>query len=199
MISTSLGDALFTTTQQKVLGLLYGKPDESFFTNEIVRWASVGKGSLVRELSRLHGAGILFIRRQGNQVHYQANPDCPIYSELMGIVRKTFGIAGLIRLALSPIADQLRWAFIYGSIAKGNERSTSDIDLMLIGESLQYGDVMELLIPLEEQTGRTINPTLYTLADWQTKLESSNSFVLRVEQQEKINIIGSNPKEPKDG
>jgi predicted nucleotidyltransferase len=199
MVTPSLGNALFTTTQQKVLGLLYGKPDESFFTNEIVRWAQVGKGSLVRELTRLHGAGIISIRKQGNQIHYQANPDCPIYQELIGIVRKTFGIAELIRLALSPIEDQLSWAFIYGSIAKGNEKATSDIDLMLIGDALQYGDIMELLIPLEEQTGRTINPTLYTPKDWQTKLELANSFVLRVEQQEKIDIIGSNPKEPKDG
>jgi predicted nucleotidyltransferase len=199
MVTPSLGNALFTTTQQKVLGLLYGKPDESFFTNEIVRWAQVGKGSLVRELTRLHGAGIISIRKQGNQIHYQANPDCPIYQELIGIVRKTFGIAELIRLALSPIEDQLSWACIYGSIAKGNEKATSDIDLMLIGDALQYGDIMELLIPLEEQTGRTINPTLYTPKDWQTKLELANSFVLRVEQQEKIDIIGSNPKEPKDG
>ncbi|MDB6050981.1 MAG: transcriptional regulator [Pseudomonas sp.] len=153
----------------------------------------------MRELTRLHGAGINSIRKQGNQIHYQANPDCPIYQELIGIVRKTFGIAELIRLALSPIEDQLSWAFIYGSIAKGNEKATSDINLMLIGDALQYGDIMELLIPLEEQTGRTINPTLYTPKDWQTKLELANSFVLRVEQQEKIDIIGSNPKEPKDG
>ncbi len=199
MTYSSLGDALFTTTQQKVLGLLYGKPDESFFTNEIVRWAQVGKGSLTRELERLQSAGILNVRRQGNQIHYQANPDCPIYSELIGIVRKTFGVAEQIRLALAPLADQLIWAFIYGSIAKGTEKSASDIDLMLIGEALQYGEVMERLIPLEEQMGRTINPTLYTASDWLAKLEAGNSFVLRVEQQEKINIIGSNPKEPKDG
>ncbi|MDB5979206.1 MAG: transcriptional regulator [Pseudomonas sp.] len=199
MTSSSLGDALFTTTQQKVLGLLYGKPAESFFTNEIVRWAQVGKGSLVRELERLQSAGILNVRRQGNQIHYQANPDCPIYSELIGIVRKTFGVAEQIRLALSPLSDQLIWAFIYGSIAKGTEKSASDIDLMLIGEALRYGDIMELLIPLEEQMGRTINPTLYSAPDWLAKLEAGNSFVLRVEQQEKINLIGHNPKEPKDG
>lgn len=199
MTTPSLGNALFTTTQQKVLSLLYGKPDESFFTNEIVRWAQIGKGSLVRELERLQSAGILSVRRQGNQIHYQANPACPIYSELIGIVRKTFGVAERIRLTLAPLADQLIWVFIYGSIAKGTEKSASDIDLMLIGEALQYGDVMGLLIPLEEQMGRTINPTLYTLSDWLAKLEAGNSFVLRVEQQEKIDIIGSNPKGSKDG
>lgn len=199
MPAPSLGNALFTTTQQKVLGLLYGKPDQSFFTNEIVRWANVGKGSLMRELARLQGAGVLTVRRRGNQIHYQANPDCPIYSELISIVRKTFGIAEQLRLALAPLASTLIWAFIYGSIAKGTAQAASDIDLMLIGDELHYSEVMELLIPLEEQLGRTINPTLYTLSDWLAKQEAGNSFVQRVEQQEKINIIGNNPKEPKDG
>jgi len=193
MPAPSLGNALFTTTQQKVLGLLYGKPDQSFFTNEIIRWAQVGKGSLTRELERLHLAGVLTMRRQGNQIHYQANPDCPIFPELVGIVRKTFGITEQLRLALAPLAPKLIWAFIYGSIAKGTAQAVSDIDLMLIGDELHYNEVMELLIPLEEQLGRTINPTLYTPSDWLTKQEAGNSFVQRVEQQEKINIIGDNP------
>ena len=98
----SLSEALFTTTQRRVLGLLYGNPQRSFYTNEIARHASVGKGSLSRELERLQRAGILRTTRLGNQVHYQANPDCPIYSELLGIVRKTFGIAGQGNRAISP-------------------------------------------------------------------------------------------------
>lgn len=195
MQTLSLSDALFTATQQKVLGLLYGKPDQSFYANEIARWAQVGKGGLMRELERLHKAGILTMSRQGNQTHYQANPDCPIYAELLGIVRKTFGIGEQLRAALAPLAGQLVWAFVYGSIAKGAEHAGSDIDLMLIGEGLHYSDLMERLIPIEEQLGRTINPTLYTPADWQAKHRDGNSFVLRVEQQEKLNIIGSNPLE----
>ncbi|WP_341521565.1 nucleotidyltransferase domain-containing protein [Pseudomonas sp. G.S.17] len=191
--SIPLSDALFTATQQKVLGLLYGKPDQSFYANEIARWAQVGKGSLMRELDRLYRSGILSMRRQGNQTHYQANPDCPIYSELLGIVRKSFGIAEQVRLALEPIAGQMVWAFIYGSIAKGSEHSGSDIDLMLIGENLVYSDVMERLLPLEEHLQRTINPTLYTPEDWKAKKTASNSFVVRVEQQDKIDLLGRNP------
>lgn len=195
MQTLSLGDALFTTTQQKVLGLLYGKPDRSFYTNEIARWAQVGKGSLTRELDRLQRAGVLTLHRHGNQTHYRANPDCPIYTELLGIVRKTFGIAEQLRAALAPFAGQIVWAFVYGSVAKGAEHAGSDIDLMLIGKDLHYSDLMERLLPVEKLLGRTINPTLYTLADWQAKLSAGSSFVLRVDRQEKLNVIGSNPLE----
>lgn len=188
-----LSDALFTATQQKVLGLLYGKPDQSFYANEITRLTQAGKGGVMRELERLQHAGVLRMTRQGNQTHYQANPDCPIYGELLGIVRKTFGIADHLRNALLPLAGQLDWAFVYGSIAKGSAQAASDIDLMLIGEGLHYNEVVALLLPVEEQLGRTINPTLYTRADWQARRTEGNSFVLRVEAQEKIDILGSNP------
>lgn len=195
----SLSDALFTATQQKVLGLLFGKPERSFYTNEIARWAQVGKGSLTRELDRLQQAGVLTTSRLGNQIHYQANRGCPIYAELLGITRKTFGIAEPLRDALQPFSEQLTWAFVYGSIAKDQANASSDIDLMLIGDDLNYSDVMERLLPLEEQLGRTLNPTLYTPQDWTAKLTAENSFVVRVAQQEKINLMGTNPLESKDG
>ena len=199
MKNLSLSEALFTTTQQKVLGLLFGKPDQSFYANEIARWAQVGKGSLMRELDRLQRAGVLTMTRQGNQTHYQANPDCPIYVELLGIARKTFGIAEPLRQALQPFAKQITWAFVYGSIAKDQANASSDIDLMLIGEGLHYSEVMERLIPMEEQLGRVLNPTLYTPDDWAAKLAAENSFVVRVAQQDKINLMGGNPLESKDG
>lgn len=194
MPAISLSAVLFSTTQQKILSLLYGKPDQSFYTNEISRWAQVGKGGLLRELERLHQSGILTLKRQGNQTHYQANPDCPIHAELLGIVRKTFGIAEQLRMTLEPLAGQLVWAFVYGSIAKGSDHAGSDVDLMLIGDGLVYGDVMERLLPVEERLGRTINPTLYTPADWEKKKAAGNSFVLRVAEQEKIELVGHDPE-----
>ncbi|MDP2795605.1 MAG: transcriptional regulator [Sulfurisoma sp.] len=195
MQTLPLSDALFTGTQQKVLGLLYGKPDQSFYANEIARWARVGKGSLMRELDRLQRAGVLTLSRQGNQTHYQANADCPIYGELLGIVRKTFGIGEVLRTALAPLARQLVWAFVHGSIAKGSDHAGSDIDLMLIGENLSYGDVVERLMPVEERLGRSINPTIYTPADWLAKKAAGNSFVVRVSEQDKIKLIGGPPPE----
>ncbi|WP_346828997.1 nucleotidyltransferase domain-containing protein [Pseudomonas abietaniphila] len=187
----SIGDALFTTTQQRLLGLLYGHPERSFYTNEIGRWAQVGRGSMVRELEKLHSAGLLTATRQGNQIHYQANPENPVFQELVAIVRKTFGIADHLRVELMPFADRLQQAFIYGSIAKGTANTSSDIDLMLIGEGISYSEVMERMIPIEELLGRTINPTLYSPADWTAKLKAGNSFVMRVAEQDKIKIIGS--------
>ncbi|GBE07022.1 nucleotidyltransferase domain protein [bacterium BMS3Bbin11] len=190
MQATSIGDALFTKTQQKVLGLLFGKPDRSFYTNEIMRWADMGRGTVSRELERLVGAGLLVVSKEGNQNHYQANKNSPVYSEFVSIVKKTFGIADQIKAALKPLDDSIDVAFIYGSISKGTESKSSDIDLMIIGKELSYGDVVELLLPLEESLQRSINPTLYEKSDFVAKLKAGNSFVKRVMEQPKILIKG---------
>ena len=190
MLATSIGDALFTKTQQKVLGLLFGKPDKSFYTNEIMRWAAIGRGTVSRELDRLVGAGLITVNREGNQNHYQANANNPIYKELTSIVRKTFGVADVIREALKPLDENIDLAFIYGSIAKSADKNSSDIDLMLVGQELSFGGVVELLMPMEDSLQRTVNPTIYEKDDFITKLNSSDSFVTRVMEQPKILIKG---------
>ena len=190
MVATSISDALFTKSQQKVLGLLYAKPDKSFYTNEIMRWAAMGRGTISRELDKLVSAGLLTVSRTGNQNHYQADSTSPVYKELIGIVKKTFGFADEIQHALQPYDKQIELAFIYGSISKGTDSKSSDIDLMLVGESLNYSDIMELLLPLEDTLQRTVNPTIYTKADLVTKIKEGNSFVTRVMEQPKIIIKG---------
>jgi predicted nucleotidyltransferase len=190
MQATSIGDALFTKTQQRVLGLLYGTPDKSFYTNEIMRWADMGRGTIRRELDRLVSAGILSVTPEGNQNHYQAKQDNPVYTELLGIVRKTFGVADVIRQALKPLNAQIKLAFIYGSIAKGTDARTSDIDLMLIGEGLNYGDVMDVLMPFEESLQRSVNPTIFTSAEFASRLDQNSSFLVRVMEQPKLVIKG---------
>ena len=187
---TSLGDALFSKTQQKVLSLLFGKPDQSYFTNEIIRWVGLGKGTVMRELERMLAAGLLLKTQKGNQNHYQANQQCPIYQDLVAIVRKTFGMGDAIIGVLAPLEQQITQAFIYGSIAKGEATSASDIDLMLVGNHLSYGHIMELLAPVEESLGRTINPTLYTPQDFAVKLTSGNHFLQRVLEQPRILLYG---------
>ena len=117
MSVTSIGDALFTKTQQKVLGLLYAKPDKSFYTNEIMRQAAMGRGTISRELEKLVAAGLLTVSRSGNQNHYQADSSNPIFNELVAIVRKTFAIADQVRHALYPYEKRIELAFIYGSIS----------------------------------------------------------------------------------
>ena len=191
MPTTAIGDALFTKTQQRVLGLLYGKPDRSFYTNEIVRWADMGRGTISRELSRLVSAGLLVASREGNQHHYRANPDNPVYRELVGIVRKTFGIADVIRAALAQVDDQVNWAFVYGSIAKGEDSASSDIDLLVVTESLAYTDLMKILADAEQLLDRPINPSIYTIEQIKDKVHERNTFLCRVMEQPKLWVKGS--------
>lgn len=191
MKAVSLGDALFTKTQQKVLALLLGRPEQSFYLNEIVRHAGMGKGTINRELERMLAAGILIAKTQGNQSHYQANPACPIYAELKHIVQKTFGITETVKNALAPLWDNISCAFVYGSIAKGTEKAGSDIDLMIIAEKISYAEVMELLTSAEVELGRSIHPTLYTRKEWLKRLKEKNAFVTRVTKQDKRWIKGT--------
>ncbi len=188
---SKLGDALFTTTQKNVLGLLYTQAERSFYTKEILRLTGMGVATIKRELDRMVSAGILTLTKIGNQHHYQANPECPIYEELLSIVRKTFGIADVLRKVLEPIKDSIVYAFIYGSIAKRKEKTKSDIDLMLIGNNLNYGDVMDLLIPIEGKLGRPVNPTIYSVRNFRKKLSEKNNFIIRVMAQEKITVMGA--------
>ena len=190
MSSTIIADALFTKSQQRVLSLLFGKPDASFYTNEIVRQASMGRGTITRELEKLASSGLVTVTKAGNQRHYQANQESPVYKELSGIVRKTFGIADVLKQALQPVNEKLELAFVYGSVAKGTETFDSDIDLMLIGGGLNYNEVIELLMPAEESLQREINPTLLTQNEYQNRLEDGQSFLQRVMDQPKILIKG---------
>jgi len=187
---SQLGNALFTTTQQKVLGLLYVQPDRSFYTKEILRLTGMGVATIKRELDRMLAAGILSMTRIGNQHHYQANPECPIYSELLGIVRKTFGIADVISAMLTPVYEQVDLAFIYGSIAKEEEVASSDIDLLVITDSLEYTDLMTVLSEAEPLLGRPINPSIYTMAQIKDKLQQRNAFLSRVMEQPKLWVKG---------
>jgi len=191
MQPTSVADALFTKTQQRVLSLLFGKPDKSFYTNEIVRWANMGRGTITRELEKLVSSGLLTVSRTGNQKHYQANQNSPVFTELLGIVRKTFGIADVIKQALVSCDEKISLAFVYGSIAKGTDARDSDIDLMLVGEGLSYNDIIELLMPAEDSLQREINPTLYTPAEYQSRLDDGQSFLQRVREQPKLMIKGA--------
>lgn len=190
MQATTIGDALFTKTQQRVLSLLYGKPDKSFYTNEIVRWADMGRGTIRRELERLVSAGLLLMTRVGNQHHYQANSNNPAYNELLGIVRKTFGIADVIRTALVSVDNQIDMSFIYGSIAKGEDTASSDIDLLVISDSLEYIDLVTVLSGAEQLLGRPINPSIYTMSQIKSKLHEKNSFLIRIMEQLKLWVKG---------
>lgn len=189
--SANLSDALFTATQQRVLGCLFGQPGRSFSISELIQTTGAGSGAVQRELARLSGSGLLSVEQLGKQKLYRANPDSPIHDELVAIVRKTFGLAMPLREALAPLADHLHAAFVYGSVAKGRDTASSDIDLMLVSDALTYADAMAALHPLMERLGREINPTLYTRAELRKRIGEGNSFVTRVLAQPRLWLIGN--------
>lgn len=186
----SLSDALFTKTQQRVLGLLYGKPDAAFYTNQIVRLAKMGSGTVTRELTRLAASGLLEVRQEGNQMYYQANAKNPIYQELLGIVKKTFGVADVLRTAFAPLLPCMQLAFVYGSIAKGEAIASSDVDVLIVSDDLAYADVMALVPAAEYSLARKVNPTIYTLGQLQQKLREGSAFLSRVVAQDKVWLKG---------
>lgn len=187
---SSIGDTLFTKTQQRVLGLLYGKPDHSYYLNEIVRLAGMGKGTVKRELEKMCAAGLLTLTRQGNQNHYQANADNPIFNELKAITQKTFGVMDIVKAALAPVLPTVDIAFIYGSMAKGTENADSDVDVMLVADDLSYSEVMALLELAEKQLDRTINPTLYAVREFTERIHNNQNFIKKVMGQPKIWLKG---------
>lgn len=187
----SLADALFTRTQQRVLGVLFGQPERSFYASELIRRAGTGSGAAQRELARLESSGLVTARRIGHQKHYQANADSPLFAELRAIVLKTVGLAEPLRKALASISSGIQAAFVYGSVAKGRDQSQSDIDLMVISDSLTYGAVFGALEPVAQLLGRTINPTVYTSAEFSRRVKDKNVLVTRVLEQPKVWVIGS--------
>lgn len=188
---SSLADALFPKVRQRVLATLFGAPERSFYANEVIALAQSGTGAVQRELAGLSAAGLLTVRKQGNQTHYQANANAPVFAELHSLVLKTMGLADVLRAALAPLAAQADAAFIYGSVARQQDTAHSDVDVMIVSNTLGYGEVFGALEGATQSLGRKVNPTLYTPADWAMRMQQDSAFVTRVWQQPKIWLIGN--------
>ncbi|MBL4682108.1 MAG: nucleotidyltransferase domain-containing protein [Pseudomonadales bacterium] len=188
MSKSSVGDALFTKAQQKLLVLFFGRPDSTFYLNEVVRLADMGKGAISREPAKLCESGLLLVSKQGDQTHCQANKTSPIFAELTSIVKKTFGVAGVLQMALAPLLPNLEQAFVYGSVAKGVDHADSDVDVMLVGEELSYSEIMQMLEPAEKQLQRSVNPTVYSSAEFAERLAGGQSFLTKVMAEPRIDL-----------
>lgn len=188
--SSGLAETLFSDYRRRVLALLLLRPDEHFHVREISRLTAVPAGSLHRELKLLADAGLLSRHAAGNQVRYQANRDCPIFNELAGIFRKTSGLADIIRSALLPLSGAVKAAFVFGSVAKGEERGTSDVDVCVIG-SASFTDVVMALADMRQQLGREINPVVMSYEQFITKLNAGEQFVSRIMSEPKLFLIGT--------
>jgi len=187
--NNGLATTLFSKARRAILSLLYSHADEAFYLRQIVRATSIGLGPVQRELKQLTDAGIICRTVQGRQVYYRANEKCPIFSELKNMVRKTFGVADVIRQSLETVADKIRVAFIFGSIARSADDRKSDIDVMVVGR-ISFGDVVSLLSPAEEKLGREVNPVVYPITEFKQKVKEDHHFVKTVLEGEKIFLIG---------
>ena len=192
MATSELSDPatlFFGSYRRKVLGLLLLHPGTHFHLREIARATRTQPGTMRRELSLLTRAGVLERDVQGNQVRFRANESYPIYEELRSILKKTTGVADQLRAALAPLTGGIVAAFIYGSVASGNERPNSDIDLMIIG-TVKFEDVIRLIHPYQEELRREINPHVYTAAEFKHKAREKSSFIDQVLKLPKISVIG---------
>lgn len=185
-----LADALFSGTQQRVLGVLFGQPDRSFYGNELIALVRGGSGAVQRELARLVQSELVTVQQSGKQKHYRANPDSPIFTELCTIARKTMGIAEPLRAALSSHAPRIRAAFVYGSVAKRQDTASSDVDLMVVSDDLGYPEIFTALEGLDERLGRKVNATIYTSRELARRVARGDSFITRVLGQPRIWLIG---------
>jgi predicted nucleotidyltransferase len=190
LATASIADALLPKVRQRVLAVLFGAPDRSYYANELIALAQSGTGAVQRELAALAAAGLITERRQGNQKHFQANPQSPVFAELRGLVLKTMGLADVLRAALAPLAPRIELAFVFGSVARQQDTAHSDVDVLLVSASLGYAEVFGALEGAALTLGRKVNPTLYTPAEFVQRQAQDNAFVTRVMQQPKIWLIG---------
>lgn len=183
-------DLLFGSYRRHVLGLLLLRPEDSLHVREISRLTGVPAGSLHRELRALTGAGLLLREPAGNQVRYRANRASPIYPQLAELFRKTAGLVDLLRDALSPLAQRIKAAFVFGSMAQGTETATSDVDLFVIGK-VKFADVVGALLPLRQRLGREINPVVMSEADFAAQRRRKDRFLKTVLGEAKLFVIGA--------
>lgn len=189
----SIVAAVLSDSQSRLFRWLFGQAERTYHLNELRRLTGLGSASLQRELNKLEKAGLINSERVGNLRRFKANPSSPVYGELVALTRKTLGIEPSLREGLQPLAEKLDLAFIYGSVAKGTDTARSDVDLMLVGRTLTLGKVMELMVPLEAQLGRKINPTVLTPAEFKRRRAERDSFVNRVLAQPVLPLIGDIP------
>jgi predicted nucleotidyltransferase len=181
---------LFGDNHRRLLGLLLMRPDQSFHVREIARLTGLDAGNTHKSLKRMERAGLVTHERIGNLVRYQADSTCPIFEELAGIIRKTTGMADTLREALIPLADRITVAFVFGSIAKGEQGPHSDIDLMVVGQ-VPFEDVVQAVHAAHASLGREVNPVVMSEKDFANKRKAKERFVARIMAEPKIVLMGA--------
>lgn len=187
----NISSALFTDSQSRLYVWLFGQPDRAYHLNELRRLTGLGSASLQRELNRLATAGLVDAQAVGNLRRFQANPQSPVYAELVTLTRKTLGTVPVLRDALQPLQPNLQSAWVYGSVAKKTDTASSDIDVMLVGHDLLLSQVLATLEPAEAQLGRKINPSCYSPQEFERRRAEPDSFVNRLLSQPTLLLTGN--------
>jgi predicted nucleotidyltransferase len=187
---TTLSHLLFGQTRGRLLATLYDKSETAFFVRQLARHIAGSVGTVQRELTTLTAAGLILRTESENQVFYRANRKHPIFAELHALLAKTTGVFHLLHEALAPLAENIEFAFVYGSFARGEENAESDIDLMVIGE-VTLDDLLRQLSPLELRLNRPVNPTVYARKELRTKLHTGNHFLRAIQSTQLIFLIGN--------
>jgi predicted nucleotidyltransferase len=186
-----LSDALFSKVQQRVMALLFGHPERSFYTSEILRHVDSGVGAVDRELSRLHRSGLVTVERVGNQKHYRANKEAPVFEDLRGLLEKTVNVTEPLKKSFERHASGIRSAFVFGSVAKGTDTADSDIDILVIGDDLNYSDLYSAAQEAELTLKRPVHPLFMSSQDWQRHVCDEGSVMNKISQSPKLFFIGS--------
>jgi predicted nucleotidyltransferase len=186
----SLSHHLLGQTRCAVLATLLLRPDTALHVRELARMTGASPGSLHRELRSLTALGLLTRQEIGRQVHYQANRHSPVFADLAGLLRKTAGLADVLRAALAPLAERITLAFVYGSVASGTERALSDVDVMVLGDA-DFAGLVRVLAPAQTALGREVNVTPMKPADFVKKLRAHDGFAASVMRGEKIWLMGN--------
>ncbi len=189
--SLGLAESLFSRVQLRVLSLLFGQPDRSFQGAELIRLAASGVGAVHREIKRLVSSGLVIEVPLGRRKLYRVNRSSPIFQELHTLILKTVGLTIPVRDALVPFTNSIRTAFIYGSIAMGDDSAWSDVDLLIVGENLAYPDIISALQPVEQRINRKISVQMITSDELKEKRSSGNPFILNVISKPRLFLIGS--------
>lgn len=184
-----LASLLFGAYRRRVLGLLLLHPEEAFHVREIARQTDTNAGTLHKELARLAQAGLLNRERVGNQLRYGANRQCPIFEELASILRKTSGLADVLLDAITPLSKRIEVALIFGSVARGEERAGSDVDVLLVGE-IGFAEAVKALHATQEKIGREINPVVMSPEEFRRKISEGDGFLRDVLAKDKLFLMG---------
>jgi predicted nucleotidyltransferase len=180
---------LFGRIRRRVLAWLFGHAEERFYLRQIVRQSGTAQGAVQRELQKLVEAGILRRTVEGRHVYFQANRESPIFAELHMLLLKTAGIVEVIREALAPLADRIRAAFVFGSGARGELRSDSDVDVLVVGD-VSFPAVADALASAQTRLGRDVNPTVYPPAEFRKKIRAGHHFLTTVLQEPRLFAVG---------